>query len=44
MKKYLTNGMHMNEQIDRNTGELKSAQAWKSRDWGQFDQVAAGDP
>jgi len=25
MKKYLTNGMHMNEQIDRNTGELKSA-------------------
>ena len=25
MKKYLTNGMHMNEQIDRNSGELKSA-------------------
>merc|ERR1712007_265687 len=25
MKKYLTNGMHMNEQIDRNTGELLSA-------------------
>jgi glucoamylase len=25
MKTYLTNGMHMNEQIDRNTGELKSA-------------------
>mmetsp|Transcript_114367 Transcript_114367/g.180026 ORF Transcript_114367/g.180026 Transcript_114367/m.180026 type:complete len:494 (+) Transcript_114367:77-1558(+) len=25
MKKYLANGMHMNEQIDRNTGELKSA-------------------
>ena len=25
MKKYLSNGMHMNEQIDRNTGELKSA-------------------
>ena len=26
MKKYLSNGMRMNEQIDRNTGELKSAQ------------------
>ncbi|CAJ1344047.1 unnamed protein product [Effrenium voratum] len=25
MKKYLTNGMHMNEQIDRNDGSLKSA-------------------
>eukprot|EP00440_Ansanella_granifera_P072373 gb/GFBE01078540.1/.p1 GENE.gb/GFBE01078540.1/~~gb/GFBE01078540.1/.p1 ORF type:complete len:171 (+),score=53.06 gb/GFBE01078540.1/:1-513(+) len=25
MKKYLTNGMHMNEQIDRNTGSLTSA-------------------
>jgi len=25
MRKYLTNGMHMNEQIDRDTGELKSA-------------------
>lgn len=25
MKKYLTNGMHMNEQIDRSTGALKSA-------------------
>ncbi|CAE7186522.1 SMC1 [Symbiodinium microadriaticum] len=25
MVKHLTNGMHMNEQIDRNTGELKSA-------------------
>lgn len=25
MKKYLTNGMHMNEQIDRNDGTLKSA-------------------
>ena len=25
MKKYLSNGMHMNEQIDRNTGVLLSA-------------------
>lgn len=26
MKKYLVNGMHMNEQIDRNTGKMTSAQ------------------
>lgn len=38
MKSFLTNGMHMNEQIDRNTGELKSA---KDLTWGYANILKA---